>query len=234
MLLIVVAHYDDEVIAASTRLGAGCRILHVTDSGPRNPKYFTRAGFSTREDYSAHRRHEMLRAVALAGVTEAQCEVLPIPDQEATRNLPLIAEEIARRLDGVDTVLTHAYEGGHPDHDACALACQVAVKQGRQEAPFYHAATGHLVAARFISDAPHHREWLSAEQQALKAKMFAAFDSQKHVFDRFPLDRELWRIAPGYDFLAPPHPGTLYYETRDLGFTGTEWRQYAHRFLAAC
>ena len=234
MLLIVVAHYDDEVIAASTRLGPGCRILHVTDSGPRNPKYFTRAGFSTREGYAAHRRQEMLRAVALAGVTEAQCEFLPIPDQEATRNLPFITQEIARRLDGVDTVLTHAYEGGHPDHDACALACQVAVGKGREEAPFYHAAPGHLVAARFISNEPHHTEWLSAEQQVRKAKMFAAFDSQKHVFDRFPLDQEVWRAAPIYDFRAPPHPGTLYYETRDLGFTGTEWRQYAHRFLAAC
>ena len=234
MLLIVVAHYDDEVIAASTRLGPGCRILHVTDSGPSNPKYFTRAGFSSREEYAAHRRQEMLRAVALAGVTEAQCEVLPIPDQEATRNLPLITEEIARRLDGVDAVLTHAYEGGHPDHDACALACQVAVKHGRQEAPFYHAAPGHLVAARFISNEPHHTEWLSAEQQVRKAKMFAAFDSQKHVFDRFPLDQELWRVAPVTDFLAPPHPGTLYYETRDLGFTGAEWRQHAQRFLAAC
>lgn len=222
------------MIAASTRLGPDCRILHVTDSAPRNPKYFTRAGFSTREDYAAHRRQEMLRAVALAGVTEAQCDVLPISDQEATRHLPFLAQEIARRLDGIGTVLTHAYEGGHPDHDACALACQVAVGQGRQEAPFYHAAVGHLVAARFISNAPHHTESLSAQQQALKSKMFAAFDSQKQVFDRFPLDQEVWRAAPVYDFLAPPHPGTLYYETRDLGFTGAEWRQYAQLFLTAC
>ena len=98
MLLIVVAHYDDEVIAASSRLGPDCRILHVTDSGPRNPKYFTRAGFDRRETYAAHRRHEMLQAVSLAGMTEAQCDVLEVPDQEATRQLPFIAQEIARRL----------------------------------------------------------------------------------------------------------------------------------------
>lgn len=238
MLLFVVAHYDDEVIAASTRLGPDCRILHVTDSGPRHPKYFTRAGFSNREDYAAHRRQEMLQAVALAGVAEAQCDVLPIPDQEAVLHLPLIVREIARRLDGVDTVLTHAYEGGHPDHDACALACQSVARQGqgqgREEAPFYHAAHGELVAGQFISPAPHHTEVLTAEQQARKARMFAAFPSQQHVFARFPIGRELWRAAPVYDFLSPPHSGTLYYETRDLGFTWPEWREHARRFLAAC
>lgn len=236
-MLIVVAHYDDEVIAASTRLGPECRILHVTDSGPRNPKFFTRAGFTNREAYAVHRRQEMLRAVALAGVTEEHCEVLPIADQEAVLQLPLITREIARRLDGIDTVLTHAYEGGHPDHDACALACQIAVGQSprsREEAPFYHAAHGHLVAGQFISNAPHHTQTLTADQQLRKAEMFAAFPSQRHVFERFPIERELWRAAPVYDFLSPPHPGTLYYETRDLGFTWLEWRQHAQSFLAAC
>ena len=234
MLLIVVAHYDDEVIAASSRLGVDCRILHVTDSGPRNSKYFTRACFDSREAYAAHRRVEMLRAVALAGVTEAQCDVLPVADQEATRNLGFLAAEIRRRLVGVDTVLTHAYEGGHPDHDACALACQVAVTtQVREEAPFYHAERGGLVAGEFIGGCGDTQR-LTLEQQARRARMFAAFESQKHVFDRFPLDRESWRAAPRYDFLSPPHPGTLYYETRELGFTWPEWRQYAQHFLANC
>lgn len=227
------AHYDDEVIAASTRLGARCRILHVTDSGPRNPKYFTRAGFTNREDYAAHRRQEMLKAVALAGMTESQCEVLPVADQEAMFNLPLIATEIARRLDGVRCVLTHAYEGGHPDHDACALACQVAVNGvRREEAPLYHAAHGTLVAGEFIDDGPPQRiQALQPEEQVRKLHMFAQFPSQGHVFERFPLDRETWRIAPDYDFLAPPHPGTLYYETRDLGYTWPQWRDLARQFL---
>ncbi|MBY0504560.1 MAG: PIG-L family deacetylase [Bryobacteraceae bacterium] len=234
MLLIVVAHYDDEVIAASHRLGADCRILHVTDSGPRNPKYFTRAGFDTREAYAAHRRQEMLRAVALAGVTEAQCEVLPVADQEAVRELPLLVAEIRRRLPGVDTVLTHAYEGGHPDHDACALACQVAVSQARrEESPFYHAAHGPLVAGEFIQP-PQTCVSLTPAQQARRAAMFAEFPSQGHVFSRFPLDRACARPAPVYDFLSPPHAGTLYYETRDLGFTWLEWRALAHRFLQDC
>jgi len=234
VLLIVVAHYDDEVIAASSRLGPKCRILHVTDSGPRNPKYFTRAGFDRREAYAAHRRQEMLQAVAYAGVTEAQCEVLPVPDQEATRQLPFLTQEIAKRLDGVDTLLTHAYEGGHPDHDACALACQAAVKrQSREEVPFYHAAQGHLVASEFIAP-PRPTHPLTPEQQACRRAMFASFPSQAHVFDRFPLDHECWRLAPVYDFLKPPHPGTLYYETRDLGFTWLEWQALARRFLQDC
>lgn len=232
----MVAHYDDEVIAASARLGPRCRILHVTDSGPRNPKYFTRAGFANREDYAAHRRAEMLRAVALAGVTPEQCDVLPVADQEAVQNLPLLAEEIRRRMDGVRAVVTHAYEGGHPDHDACALACQVAVTGARrEETPFYHAANGHLEAGHFIHDSlPLRIMALTPEEQARKAKMFAEFASQGHVFERFPLDRETWRLAPDYDFLQPPHLGTLYYETRDLGWTYARWRDEAHRFLQDC
>jgi len=234
VLLIVVAHYDDEVIAASSRLGPECRILHVTDSGPRNPKYCTRAGFDRREAYAAHRRQEMLQAVAYAGVTEGQCEVLAVPDQEAARELPFLTQEIAKRLDGIDTVLTHAYEGGHPDHDACALACQIAVKRPvRQEVPFYHAAQGRLVAGEFIAP-PRPVHPLTPEQQALRRAMFASFPSQAHVFDRFPVHHECWRVAPVYDFLRPPHPGTLYYETRDLGFTWPEWQALAQRFLQDC
>jgi LmbE family N-acetylglucosaminyl deacetylase len=232
VLLIVVAHYDDEVIAASTRLNSHCRILHVTDSGPLNPKYFTRAGFHSREAYALHRRQEMLQAVAVAGVSESQCEVLPVPDQEAVRQLPFIVSEISRRLDGVSAVLTHAYEGGHPDHDACALACQAAVKRGREEVPFYHAAHGTRVAGEFATRGPaEHVHLLNPEERARKQRMFAAFASQNHVFERFSLDREVWRAAPVYDFLLPPHPGTLYYETRDLGFTYLQWRECAERFL---
>jgi LmbE family N-acetylglucosaminyl deacetylase len=145
----------------------------------------------------------------------------------------LVAAEISRRLDGVSAVLTHAYEGGHPDHDACALACQVAVKRGREETPFYHAAHGALVAGEFATRGPaEHVHVLEPEERVRKELMFAAFASQAHVFERFPIDREVWRAAPVYDFLSPPHPGTLYYETRDLGFTYAEWRALAEQFLS--
>ena len=43
--LIVVAHADDETIAASRLMGtfpADCIVLHTTDSAPKNPKYFER------------------------------------------------------------------------------------------------------------------------------------------------------------------------------------------------
>ncbi len=55
--------------------------------------------------------------------------------------------EVARRLAPLvaraDAVLTHAYEGGHPDHDAVAFAAHAAARRaGRPvfEMPFYHAA----------------------------------------------------------------------------------------------
>jgi hypothetical protein len=75
---------------------------------------------------------------------------------------------------------------------------------------------------------------LDQEERALKERMFAEFASQAHIFERFPVDREVWRAAPVYNFLEPPHAGKLYYETRDLGFTWPEWRELARQFLQGC
>ena len=75
---------------------------------------------------------------------------------------------------------------------------------------------------------------LTAQQQANRLAMFGCFPSQAQVFRRFPLKYERWRTAPMYDFLEPPHAGTLYYETRDLGFTWIEWQTLARQFLLDC
>ena len=57
--------------------------------------------------------------------------------------------------------------------------------------------------------------------------MLHCFLTQQRILDRFPLDAEWLRPAPRYDFTAPPHSGTLYYETRPMGWTGEEWRRLA-------
>ena len=96
--LIVVAHADDETIAASRWIAMAPQqftILHTTDSGPRNPKYFQRAGFDSRETYAMHRRKELLAAMKIAGIAESQCHMAQVPDQEAVMNLPLLSTAIA-------------------------------------------------------------------------------------------------------------------------------------------
>ena len=239
--LIVVAHADDETIAASRWLAQSPQeftILHTTDSGPRNPKYFTRAGFHTREAYAAHRRAELLNAMKLVGVQESQCPVAAVADQEAVMHLELLTTKIAEYFP-VDRIITHSYEGGHPDHDATAFAVALAVGCTGipiLEFPAYHAAGGTMVASQFIPNFPKvkvERVIFNATDTARKKQMFACFQSQQHLFDRFSTTEELFRLAPEYDFLQPPHQGQLYYETRDMGINYAQWREFVVAMLAS-
>ena len=242
-VLVVVAHYDDETIGASRLLAQQrwpVEVLHVTDSAPLNLTYARRAGFATREEYARARRREMLAAMKLAGVPARRCQVLGIADQDAPRRVKEMAMAIARRVrNGRWRVFTHAYEGGHPDHDACALATHLAVQDlwardsGPREPaqvelfemPFYHAAKSAMVAAEFIDGEASAARPLSTRATARRQAMFRCFASQAHVFERFPKDLEPYRPAPRYDFSRPPHEGKLYYETRPLGWTWAAWRR---------
>ena len=73
---------------------------------------------------------------------------------------------------------------------------------------------------------------LTPEDIARKLAMFDCFASQRHVFDRFSIAKEQFRRAPQYNFLAPPHEGGLYYESRDMGIKYAEWRELARAQVA--
>ena len=240
--LVVVAHSDDETAGASKLLAdhAGeMLILHATDSAPVNPDYARRAGFESRDEYRTARRSEFLAAMELAKIPSSQCMEtrVPIADLDAARNIPILEREIADvlgRHSEINCLYTHAYEGGHPDHDAVALAARLAVDASRRpvvlfEFPTYNAASGSLAVGVLIPrpDAEVTQFALTPQEQSLKKQMLACFVSQHRILDSFPLEREWLRPAPRYDFSKPPHPGTLYYETRPMGWTGEEWRRLA-------
>jgi LmbE family N-acetylglucosaminyl deacetylase len=128
-LLIVVAHPDDEVIGAGAQLArlGGVRLLHVTDGAPRNLRDAVAAGFEGWQDYAKARRQELLAALGLVGIAPSQAKALGIPDQAASLQLVELAETLAAELreGGTELVMTHPYEGGHPDHDATAFAVHV-------------------------------------------------------------------------------------------------------------
>ena len=245
--LVVVAHADDETVGASKLLAdyAGeLLILHITDSAPVNPEYARRAGYESRAEYRAARRTELLEAMALVGIGTSQCHEteLPVADLDAARNIRSIAGAIAMVLSShseIDCLYTHAYEGGHPDHDAIALSARLAVDVCRRpvglyEFPEYHAANGSLRAGALIPrlDAEGTPFALTQAEQSRKKQMLACFVSQHRILERFPVELEWLRPAPRYDFSAPPHPGTLYYETRPMGWTGEQWRQLACEALS--
>lgn len=254
--LVVVAHPDDETVGLSTRLagwGATARVLTVTDGAPRDRRSFERHGFARREDYAAARAAEQLAALAVAGVPAEHCARLGVIDQEAALHLPAIARRLAASIASLspEILVTHAYEGGHPDHDATAcavhlaldiLACDGASLPALLEFPAYRAdldelhhlasVTGPLpsepprrppVALCFLPGGPAETTIvLSARERERKHRMYACYRTQSLSF--FPPDVERYRPAPRHDFTQPPHPGLLHYETRDYDLRGDRFR----------
>jgi hypothetical protein len=53
------------------------------------------------------------------------------------------------------------------------------------------------------------------------------------VLQAFPTDRERYRVAPAYDFLAPPHSWRPFYETLFQTMTRERWQDLAAQALSA-
>jgi LmbE family N-acetylglucosaminyl deacetylase len=244
---VVAAHPDDETIgagAALRRWSAACRVIHVTDGAPRERRFYpASAAQLPREEYALLRHKEAARALALAGVDSAHIACLGHRDQEAMFGLAEIAERLATVLSDAkpDVIVTHAYEGGHPDHDATAFAVHAAVEIVRQLRPGatplvvemtgYHDRAGATVRGEFL---PHPATDeavvdLTGEERRQKRSMLEAFASQRDVLAPFAeaIRVERFRVAPRYDFAEPPHDGPLHYEAADLGPSGATWRAFA-------
>lgn len=233
---LVVAHPDDEIIAAgaSLHLLMNLLLVHVTDGAPRGLGDAARAGFDSPAAYAEARQAELAAALRLARCRAGR-EALRIPDQEASLHMPVVSRYLAAlfRQRGTQVVITHAYEGGHPDHDATALAVHAAAPGGVVEFAGYHADTdGSFVAGSFLPGPGLTTDIeLSAVEQALKRGMFGCFPTQARILAEFGTTWERFRPASP-DFRAPPHHGTLNYEHWGWGMTGVRWRTLAAAALA--
>jgi LmbE family N-acetylglucosaminyl deacetylase len=245
--LLIAAHPDDEVIGAGARLAAfpNLTIAHITDGAPRNMYDAARHGFQSPAEYAKARRNELLRALAALSADHARTVELGVPDQDAAYRLAELTEAIAGLIRDVapDIILTHPYEGGHPDHDACAFAVHAATKsragapgagQGTRPTLFefacYHAGANGIQTGEFL-DHLGEVTTLDLSQTELERKdnALACFETQRETLSLLRSTRECFRPAPLYDFTRPPHPGKLYYEQFDWGVTGAAFRDLAAR-----
>jgi LmbE family N-acetylglucosaminyl deacetylase len=242
--LIIAAHPDDETIGAGSLLPMfrQLTIVHVTDGAPRNMEDAFRAGYNSRSDYAKARKNELLRALGLMGRESFDCRSLDYVDQESAFNLTEITEKMLNIIQEVrpDLVLSHSYEGGHPDHDSVAFGIHMAIRVLKQrngdspsliEFPSYNSRSAHASFLMFLP-IPGFRELvktLNPAELEKKRCMVESFISQKMFLKKFPLKSERFRFAPRYDFNSPPHQGRLYYENYDWGVTGENWRTLAKK-----
>jgi len=224
--LIVAAHPGDEVIGAGARL-AHLRnrvlIVHVTDGAPGD---LENAGFAPTPEDADARRRELHAALGLAGIGTESTLSLGVPDTRAAFTLVLLVRALATLVAAMqpDIVLTHPFEGGHPDHDATAYAVQRAMKAARRlgaapvlvEFTSYHAGAGGLEPGFLPTPRPVPAITvpLDRRERALKDAMLGCFASGAETPQAFGGDEERFRIAPAYDFRARPHDGRLWYEAR--------------------
>jgi len=246
--LFIVAHADDEVLAAGAQLGSFARVsmIHTTD-GAANRRVALACGFATRAEYAQARRAE-LRAALVAGGVAAECHELGIRCLDASFRLAPMARRLARLIRRIapDLVFTQVYEGGHVDHDATAFAVHAALRRLPAPPPLWeltgyhrepdhdepghretgHRETGPIVRGKFPSTggAPTVYLPLGPDAQTQKRRMLDAFRSQLDVVAQFPLDAEMFRPAPEYDFTQPPHAGALGYDSEGFGIDPRLWR----------
>jgi LmbE family N-acetylglucosaminyl deacetylase len=236
---VVVAHPDDETIGcgAILRRLPLVRVVHVTDGAPRNMSDAVRLGLSSRESYAIVRSAELTAALALAGVPAWRHVRLGMTDQTAAFALEQLVRRLEPLLCRVRIVVTHAFEGGHPDHDAAAFAvhaaCALIARRGPCpqiiEMPFYRASNDGWALQSFVprEELAETIVVLSREEHELKRRMMAAHSSQRPSLSPFRLDRERFRVAPAYDFRELPNGGALLYERYQWGMNGALWRELA-------
>jgi len=252
-LLVIFAHPDDEVLAAGGRLERfrESRLLCLTDGAPENGADSRAHGFETLQAYRDARCGELAAALRLGGLPEGCAEPLRlggisarVADQRAVFHLRALTTAVAREIElyRPEAVLTHPYEGGHPDHDSCAFAVHTAVRLVRGtpppailEAPFYHAGANGMETGSFLGDGATTSVdlglrrvcELSPVERARKRERLDCFVTQRETLAQFGIEREQFRIAPVYDFCRPPHPGRLLYENFAWGATGEQFRALA-------
>ena len=232
-VLVVVAHQDDE-IACSVLLQRVRKALIVfaTDGAPAAEFFWSSHG--SRQRYAEVRHAEALESVGVLKnvgpiFLKDPASDLPFRDQELFRSL----SSAAKSLEAVafqfkpDALLAPAYEGGHPDHDACSFLANTvgrALSIPRWEMPLYHRSPhGNLVRQKFRI--PSNGEiLLHASQLELRRRdeMLSKYVSQPDLSKFVSAQVERFRPQPDYDYSHPPHPGALNYEVWGWPVTGSD------------
>ncbi len=216
-VLIFVAHPDDETIACSGLLqrAAASLVVFAVDGAP--PHYGFEKKFGSLQGYSDARFVEASRALSLL----LRCSIRRLSRQDGTWFLDqhLFLElpeafaslvQIARDF-SPDLLVSHAFEGGHLDHDACHILAKHtarALKLQSLEFPLYwRSPDGRDVFQQFrCSQEGEFFLQLTREEIRMKRTMLSKYRSQQKLTSIFQLDRERFRSVRPADHTEPTWP----------------------------
>lgn len=209
---LLVAHPDDESLGAGLLLQRidGAHIIYCANGPSWWPPYWLWRGPPT--DLAKSRRYEAETAIRRSGKLH-HIHWLNLLDgwlvthlQDAYRQLSTLFAKVRPNV-----VVTHAYESGHEDHDACSfLAYQLSLTFMTEnwEIPLYHRSEpgGAVVRQTFLDGSPGEEivPPLSTRELETKRSMLEAHASQSKIIQHFNPSVEIYRKQPSYDYTQRP------------------------------
>jgi LmbE family N-acetylglucosaminyl deacetylase len=212
--LVFVAHPDDEILGCGVLLQRvpAALVVFAVDGAPAGFGFERK--FGSLENYSVARFREAGRALGLAG----NCSFLRLrararayfPDRHLFEHLQEAAESLLRIASefSPDAIITHAFEGGHIDHDACSVLAHHTAKRlslnGFEFPLYWRSETGQDVIQRFRD--PHAEEITlnpSEREIAIKNKMLSEYGSQQDLLAVFSPMQERFRQFRFCDHARP-------------------------------
>lgn len=222
----VFAHPDDETLAVGglLQIVRPSDIVIVTDGAPPwvdDPDHLIRI-----------RQREAHDALEWCGVSH-RLHWIGLGDQCVAAQFSELVTKLAFLIESHQTLLTHALEGGHPDHDAVCLAVHAAARLCQHsgpvfECPLYHSEQGALTFSQSDIRGPT----LDEKQIQIKRAMMACYRSQRDFISRFPVGTEIYRPVSLREQGSIPDRSPTYPDMIPSSMTPALWTSLRDRFEA--
>lgn len=162
--------------------------------------------------YSVLRGTEFYRALKLLSIPSEYLSLLNYSTKKTPFYINSIYSTVEKMIlrEKVNTLLSCAYEGGHPDHDICSFVASSIQKRHKKilgvEYTSYFMENGKIITGKFMHSQIEEKLTitLSKNDKRLKKNMHQLYSSQSDMLKNFLLLNETFRIKPYYNYSSLP------------------------------